>query len=260
MRSGGQFGHFSSRLGLDDAATLCLESPFDYERQALLYLPEGMPDPAAADYTEAVLARVRPLLEASDGGAFLLFTSHRALRAAARLLRAGSWPARWPLLVQNDAPREQLLRRFRDSGRAVLLGTASFWEGVDVQGVALRLVVIDKLPFAPPDDPLVRARVHFLETQGQNAFRDYQLPEAALALKQGVGRLIRSEEDRGVVMVCDPRLLTRSYGRALRSSLPPMRPTRELDEALAMLRRGARDLPRLDHGTAAGGVSGLASA
>jgi len=238
----GDFRHFSTRLGLDDAATLCLESPFDHERQALLYLPEGLPEPAAVNYTEMVLERVRPLLEASEGGAFLLFTSHRALRTAARLLRAEAWPAQWPLLVQNDAPREQLLRRFRESGRAVLLGTASFWEGVDVQGVALRLVVIDKLPFAPPDDPLVRARVQYLQSQGANAFRDYQLPEAALALKQGVGRLIRSEEDRGVVMICDPRLHSRGYGRALLASLPPMRPTRDVDVVLTMLRSGAREL------------------
>ena len=238
----GDFRHFSTRLGLDDAATLCLDSPFDHERQALLYLPEGLPEPAAADYTEKVLEWARPLLEASEGGAFLLFTSHRALRTAARLLRAQSWPEQWPLLVQNDAPREQLLRRFRESGRAVLLGTASFWEGVDVQGVALRLVVIDKLPFAPPDDPLVRARVQYLQAQGANPFRDYQLPEAALALKQGVGRLIRSEEDRGVVMICDPRLHSRGYGRALLASLPPMRPTRDLGVALAMLRSRAREL------------------
>lgn len=257
---GGEFGHFSSRLGLDDAETLCLESPFDYERQALLYLPEGMPDPGAAHYVEAVLERVRPLLEASEGGAFLLFTSHRALRVAARLLRAETWPSHWPLLVQNEAPREQLLRRFRDSGRAVLLGTASFWEGVDVQGLALRLVVIDKLPFAPPDDPLVRARVHFLETQGRSAFRDYQLPEAALALKQGVGRLIRSEEDRGVVVICDPRLMSRNYGRALLASLPPMRPTREPHEVLAMLRSGARGLPPLTAHAAVDGLPGVASA
>src|SRR5260221_701657 len=188
----GNFEHFATRLGLRDAATLCLDSPFDYQRQALLYLPPGLPDPGAANYTVAVLEAVRPLLDASDGGAFLLFTSHRSLRSAARTLRAGDWPASWPLLVQNDAPRELLLRRFRDSGRAVLLGTASFWEGVDVQGVALRLVMIDKLPFAPPDDPLVRPRVQHLESQGLNAFRDYQLPEAALALKQRVRRLIRS--------------------------------------------------------------------
>lgn len=238
----GNFGHFSARLGLGDAATLCLDSPFDYERQALLYLPSGLPDPAAANYTEAVLEAVRPLLDASDGGAFLLFTSHRALRAAARLLRAADWPATWPLLVQNDAPRELLLRRFRDSGHAVLLGTASFWEGVDVQGVALRLVVIDKLPFAPPDDPMVRARVQHLQSQGMNPFRDYQLPEAALALKQGVGRLVRSEEDRGVVMICDPRLFSRGYGRSLLAVLPPMRPTREADEAIAMLIRCAREV------------------
>ena len=238
----GNFDHFSTRLGLSDAATLCLDSPFDYQRQALLYLPPGLPDPGAAHYTAAVLDAVRPLLDASDGGAFLLFTSHRSLRNAARILRAGKWPAGWPLLVQNDAPRELLLRRFRDSGRAVLLGTASFWEGVDVQGVALRLVMIDKLPFAPPDDPLVRARVQHLESQGLNAFRDYQLPEAALALKQGVGRLIRSEEDRGVVMICDPRLLARGYGRSLLAVLPPMRPTREADEAIAMLSRCARDV------------------
>lgn len=235
----GNFQHFSARLGLADAQTLCLESPFDYQRQALLYLPEGLPDPGAFDYTAAVIGAVRPLLEASGGGAFLLFTSHRALRIAAEALRAMHGPPAWPLLVQNEAPREQLLRRFRESGHAVLLGTASFWEGVDVQGDALRLVMIDKLPFAPPDDPQVRARAQFLRAQGINAFRDYQLPEAALALKQGVGRLIRSEEDRGVVMICDPRLLTRSYGRALLDTLPPMRPTRDAAEAMAMLRRSA---------------------
>ncbi len=235
----GNFQHYSHRLGLDSAATLCLESPFNYEQQAMLYLPEGLPDPGSAEHTPAVLGAVRPLLAASDGGAFLLFTSHRALRAAARELRAADWPADWPLLVQNDAPRELLLRRFRESGRAVLLGTASFWEGVDVQGDALRLVVIDKIPFAPPDDPQVRARVQYLQSQGLNPFRDYQLPEAALALKQGVGRLIRSEEDRGVVMICDPRLRTRGYGRALLAGLPPMRLAESAAEVLTMLRRCA---------------------
>jgi ATP-dependent DNA helicase DinG len=236
----GNFRHFSARLGLADAETLCLESPFDYERQALLYLPEGLPEPGAFNYTAAAIEAVRPLLEASEGGAFLLFTSHRALRIAAGVLRAADWPPDWPLLIQNEAPRELLLRRFRDSGRAVLLGTASFWEGVDVQGDALRLVMIDKLPFAPPDDPQVRARAQFLRALGVNAFRDYQLPEAALALKQGVGRLIRSEEDRGVVMICDPRLMTRGYGRALLASLPPMRPTRDAGQAIEWLKRCAR--------------------
>jgi ATP-dependent DNA helicase DinG len=241
----GNFGHFSARLGLADAATLCVDSPFDYERQALLYLPRGLPDPADPRYTDAVLDAALPLLEAAGGGAFLLFTSHRALGAAARRLRGAALPGATPLLVQGAAPRELLLRRFRESGKAVLLGTASFWEGVDVQGAALRLVLIDKLPFAPVDDPQVRARVEFLQAQGANAFRDYQLPEAALALKQGVGRLIRSEEDRGVVVICDPRLATRGYGKVLLASLPPMRLTRDAQEACALLRQCAREFAAL---------------
>jgi ATP-dependent DNA helicase DinG len=241
----GDFRHFSARLGLADAPSLCLESPFDYPRLAMLYLPEALPEPGSPQHTEALLAVVRPLLEASAGGAFLLFTSHRALRVAAQLLRAADWPAAWPLLVQNEAPREQLLRRFRESGRAVLLGTASFWEGVDVQGAALRLVVIDKLPFASPDDPQVRARVRHLQALGANAFRDYQLPEAALALKQGVGRLVRSEEDRGVVVIGDPRLTGKGYGRSLLAALPPMRRVRRPEEPIALLRECAAGLPPL---------------
>ena len=229
------FGHFASRLGLQAAATVRYESPFDYARQALLYLPAGLPEPASPGYTAAVVAAARPLIEASGGGAFLLFTSHRALRSAAALLER-LLPAQWPLLVQGRAPRELLLRRFRASGRAVLLGTASFWEGVDVQGSALRLVLIDRLPFASPEDPVVRARIEHLESQGASAFRDYQLPEAVLTLKQGVGRLIRSEDDRGVVMICDPRLRGRSYGRVFLSSLPPMAQTRDLESALGLLR------------------------
>lgn len=237
----GDFTHFANRLGLDDLATLCVDSPFDYENQSLLYLPQGMPDPASPGYGEAVLNVALPLLSASGGGAFLLFTSHRALQAAARALRdRAGMPT---LLVQGDAPRELLLRRFRASGRAVLLGTASFWEGVDVQGAALRLVIIDRLPFAHIDDAQVRARVEHLTAQGGNPFRDYQLPEAALALKQGVGRLIRSESDRGVVVICDPRLTGRGYGRALRTALPPMRITQSIDDALVLLRECARELP-----------------
>ena len=232
---GEDFTHFSNRLGLQSAATLRFESPFDYQRQALLYLPRGLPQPSDAGFTAAVIAIARPLLEAADGGAFLLFTSHRALRAAALLLER-HLPAHWPLLVQGRAPREQLLRRFRASGRAVLLGTASFWEGVDVQGPALRLVLIDRLPFASPEDPVVRARIEHLQSQGVSAFKEYQLPEAVLALKQGVGRLIRSEQDRGVVVVCDPRLSERSYGRVFRASLPPMAMVREPEPVLQLLR------------------------
>ena len=232
---GDDFSHFASRLGLDDAATLRLDSPFDFSRQALLYLPRGLPQPSDPGYGDAVIELARPLLASAGGGAFVLFTSHRALRHAAQRL-AGALPAELPLLVQGTAPREQLLRRFRASGRAVLLGTASFWEGVDVQGPALRLVIIDKLPFASPEDPVVRARIEYLTARGASAFRDYQLPEAILALKQGVGRLIRSEEDQGVVVICDPRMSERGYGRMFRASLPSMATTHAADVAMQRLR------------------------
>jgi ATP-dependent DNA helicase DinG len=235
---GEEFDHFTSRLGLAEAETLAIPSPFDFESQALLYLPKGLPDPASPAHTQAVVDLAVPLIEASAGGVFVLFTSHRALQRAADLLRS-----RWaeigdhPLLVQGEAPREQLLRRFREAGNAVLLGTASFWEGVDVKGDALRLVIIEKLPFASPDDALTRARIEHLKAQGGNAFREYQLPEAALTLKQGVGRLIRSETDRGVVVICDPRIVDKPYGRVFRSSLPPIPVTRDSPEAEAFLRR-----------------------
>ena len=232
------FTHFTSRLGLGDSETLAIPSPFDFESQALLYLPPGMPDPASPAHTQAVIDAAVPLIEAAAGGAFVLFTSHRALQRAAALLRE-RWTSlgEYPLLVQGEAPREQLLRAFRDSGNAVLLGTASFWEGVDVRGDALRLVIIEKLPFSSPDDALTRARIAHLKASGGNAFREYQLPEAALALKQGVGRLIRSETDRGVVVICDPRLIDKSYGRVFRACLPPMPVTRMNDEAAKFLRR-----------------------
>ena len=204
----------------------------------MLYLPEGMPEPAQPGYVEAVIDASVPLLEASGGGAFLLFTSHRALAQGAARLRA-TWDGavERPLLVQGEGPRERLLREFREHGDAVLLGTASFWEGVDVKGEALRLVIIEKLPFASPDDPLTKARIEHLQRSGGNAFRDYQLPEAVLALKQGVGRLIRSETDRGMIVICDPRLLGKGYGRVFRASLPEMPATRDRAEATRFLRR-----------------------
>ena len=235
---GEDFAHFTSRLGLADAETLAIPSPFDFETQALLYLPAQLPDPASQAHTGAVVDVAVPLIEASAGGAFVLFTSHRALQRAAQLLR-DRWTelADYPLLVQGEAPREQLLRRFRESGNAVLLGTASFWEGVDVKGDALRLVIIEKLPFSSPDDALTKARIEHLKANGGNAFREYQLPEAALALKQGVGRLIRSETDRGVVVICDPRLIDKPYGRVFRASLPPMPVTRVGADAEKFLRR-----------------------
>ncbi|MEJ0084479.1 MAG: ATP-dependent DNA helicase [Pseudomonadota bacterium] len=235
---GEDFAHFTSRLGLDAAETLAIASPFDFESQALLYLPAQLPDPSAPVHTNAVIDVAVPLIEASAGGAFVLFTSHRALQRAAQLLR-DRWTelGDFPLLVQGEAPREQLLRRFRESGNAVLLGTASFWEGVDVKGDALRLVIIEKLPFSSPDDALTKARIEHLKSTGGNAFRDFQLPEAALTLKQGVGRLIRSETDRGVVVICDPRLVDKPYGRVFRASLPPMPVTRLAGDAEKFLRR-----------------------
>lgn len=226
----GRFDHFARQLGLDDPVTLNLDSPFDYARQALAYLPQGLPDPAAADYVERVVDAAIPVLEASRGRAFLLFTSHRALRRAAELL-----PARvgFPLFVQGTAPRHRLLTEFRASGNGVLLGAASFWEGVDVAGEALSVVVIDKLPFAAPDDPVLVARLDALREAGGNPFTDWQIPAAVIALKQGAGRLIRDVHDRGVLMLCDPRLSSRGYGRVFLASLPPLPRTRLLTDAVA---------------------------
>ncbi|HEX9627660.1 MAG TPA: ATP-dependent DNA helicase [Acidiferrobacterales bacterium] len=220
----GRFDHFQSQLGLDHADTGLWGSPFDFARQTLLYLPPGLPEPSARDYTECVLEVAVPLLAASRGRAFLLFTSHRALRIAAETL-----PGRidYPLLVQASAPRAALLERFRAAGNAVLLGTSSFWEGVDVRGEALSLVIIDKLPFGSPDDPVLQARSAALEQLGRSPFKEYQLPAAVIALKQGAGRLIRDVDDRGVLVLCDPRLLNKGYGKLFLQSLPPMPRTRE---------------------------------
>lgn len=226
----GDFGHFKRQLGLDDPATLAVASPFDYPRNTLLYLPPGLPEPSAADFTDAVVEAAVPLLEASGGRAFLLFTSHRALRRAAELLEGR---LEFPLLVQGSAPRHLLLERFRDAGNAVLLGAASFWEGVDVAGEALSLVLIDKLPFASPGDPVTEARLNHLREHGENPFNAWQLPSAVITLKQGAGRLIRSERDRGVLVLCDPRVLGKSYGRMFLHSLPPMPRSRDVAEAQA---------------------------
>ncbi|GAP66458.1 DNA helicase, Rad3 [Mizugakiibacter sediminis] len=221
----GSFEHFARQLGLDDPHTLSLDSPFDFATQALAYLPKGLPDPNTPAYTERVIEAALPVLEASRGRAFLLFTSHRALRRAAELLRDR---VPWPLFVQGTAPRHQLLTGFRACGHGVLLGAASFWEGVDVAGEALSCVIIDKLPFAAPDDPVLEARLEALRRAGGNPFTDWQVPTAVIALKQGAGRLIRDVHDRGVLVLCDPRLSTRGYGRLFLQSLPPMPLTRAL--------------------------------
>ncbi len=225
----GSFEHFSRQLGLDDPVEVNLPSPFDYATQALAYLPKGLPDPTAPDYTERVVAAARPVISAARGRTFVLFTSHRALKKAAELL--GDLP--YPLFVQGSAPRHQLLTDFRHSGNGVLLGAASFWEGVDVAGEALSCVIIDKLPFAAPDDPVLEARLSALRESGANPFFAWQVPAAAIALKQGAGRLIRAVGDRGVLMLCDPRLTTRGYGKLFLQSLPPMPRTRELADVQA---------------------------
>jgi ATP-dependent DNA helicase DinG len=225
---GEDFGHVTRELGVPDAETRRWASPFDFGRQALLYLPRALPaDPNAPGFTEAVIEAALPVLRASGGRAFLLFTTLRALRKAHELLRGR---IDFPLLVQGTGSRSDLLERFRRLGNAVLLGSQSFWEGVDVRGEALSVVVIDKLPFAPPDDPVLAARIDGLKAREGNPFTELQLPQAVLQLKQGAGRLIRDEADRGVLMLCDPRLVSRPYGRQILRSLPPMKPTRELAE------------------------------
>ncbi len=234
----GDFGHYSKEMGLHDARTACWDSPFDYASQALLYVPKNLPDPNSEEHTRAVIAASLPLIRASGGRAFVLFTTLRAMRLAHRLLREEFDRAGLPfsLMLQGQGSRSDLLERFRTLGNAVLVGSASFWEGVDVRGEALSLVVIDKLPFAPPDDPVLAARLESLERGGGNPFLDYQLPQATIALKQGAGRLIRDENDRGVLVICDPRLLGKPYGRRILASLPPMRLVRELDEAVLFLK------------------------
>ena len=216
---GDDFSHFLVQMGLEDAATLQLDSPFDYAANARLWLPESLPEPRDPGFLPAVLEEIEPLLVASRGRAFLLFTSHRALQGMAELL-ADRLP--YPLFIQGEQPRSILLEQFRRSGQGILLGTASFWEGVDVIGAALSLVVIDKLPFAAPDDPVIEARSDALRRDGGNPFTQLFLPRAVIALKQGAGRLIRDVNDRGALVICDPRIRTRGYGRVFQASLPPM--------------------------------------
>lgn len=231
----GDFSHYLAEIGLNGASTGVWDSPFDYATQALLYAPKDMPDPNSPGYTEAVVEAAWPVLQASAGRAFLLFTSLKAMNEAHRLLTARMVETGtvFELLLQGDKSRSELLNDFRRLGNAVLLGSQSFWEGVDVAGDALSLVVIDRLPFQPPDDPVLAARVDALKRAGKNPFFDYQLPHAVITLKQGAGRLIRSESDRGVLMICDPRLVDKPYGRRIWQALPPMKRSRERADAQA---------------------------
>ncbi|HET9670792.1 MAG TPA: ATP-dependent DNA helicase [Casimicrobiaceae bacterium] len=238
---GRDFSHYTGQLGLTDAQTGCWDSPFDYGAQGLLYVPRGLPPPNSIEHTNAVVDAALRVLKASRGRAFLLFTTLRALNAARERLAAHLEHERldYPLLVQGDGSKTDLLLRFRALGNAILLGSASFWEGVDVPGEALSVVVIDKLPFAPPDDPLLAARLAKLASDGGNAFMQWQLPQAVISLKQGAGRLIRTESDRGVLMLCDPRLVDKPYGKRIWQSLPPMRRTREIADVVAFFETAA---------------------
>ncbi|MDI1299879.1 ATP-dependent DNA helicase [Methylotenera sp.] len=229
------FSHYLERMGLQDAKTGYWESPFNYQEQALFYVPAEMPDPNSPSYTASVVAAALPVLQASGGRAFVLSTSLRAMREIHALLKEEFVEngIESPLLLQGESSRTELLDRFRKLGNAVLVGSQSFWEGVDVRGEALSVVIIDKLPFAPPDDPVLSARVDKLNAEGKNAFMEYQLPYSVITLKQGAGRLIRDENDRGVLMICDPRLITKSYGKRIWQSLPPFKRTRVLADVQA---------------------------
>lgn len=227
------FDHFKQRLGIETDNTAIWDSPFDYSKQAVMYVPESLPEPTASEYTEAVVEKALPIIEACQGGVFFLFTSHKALQQAAELLD-GELDV--PLMVQGDKPRDVLLSEFRHYGNAVLLGTSSFWEGVDVRGEALTCVIIDKLPFASPGDPVLKARIDNIRKKGGNPFIDFQLPSAVITLKQGAGRLIRDVNDRGVLMLCDPRLMTKSYGNIFIDSLPSMMKTRNQQKVEGFLK------------------------
>jgi ATP-dependent DNA helicase DinG len=217
---GEDFSHFAARIGLPDARTLRIDSPFDYATQARLFLPPRMPEPQEVAFADKFIDACAPLLKASGGRAFLLYTSYRGLAEGVRALKARFPEPPFPVLVQGEAPREALLSRFRELGNAVLLATGSFWEGVDVKGDALSIVAIDKLPFAAPDDPLLKARLEGIRRRGGNPFFEYQLPQAVLALKQGVGRLIRDFDDFGVIVIGDPRIRSKAYGRVFLESMP----------------------------------------
>jgi len=225
----GKFSHFQQQLGVDDALTRQWDSPFDYQSQALWFVPRGLPEPNHQDYNSEVAKLSVDILKHSQGRAFLLYTSYKALYEAADILEE---ELDYPILIQGTRSKNELLEQFRKLGNAVLLGTASFWEGVDVRGKALSCVIIDKLPFASPGDPVLQARIDAMRANGSNPFMEFQVPQAAIALKQGAGRLIRDNTDRGVLVICDPRLLSRSkpYGKIFLNSMPDFARTRDMED------------------------------
>ena len=223
---GKSFDHFTHRIGMESPRELLLDSPFDYWHNALLYAPPDMPEPQNVNFVPAVVEAAIPVIEACKGRTFMLFTSYRALNEAAELLKD---EIEYPILVQGDSSQADMIQKFRKLGNAVLLGTSSFWEGVDVRGDALSCVIIDKLPFASPGDPVLEARIKSIRENGGNPFGEYQLPQAVITLKQGVGRLIRDDNDKGVLMICDPRVRTKSYGITFLDSLPKVPRTSKLE-------------------------------
>ena len=223
---GQSFEHYTNRIGVSEAEEKLLDSPFDYWHHALLYSPTNIPEPQQAEFVSSVVEAAIPVIEACGGRTFMLFTSYRALNEAAELMEGR---LDYPMLVQGESPQRDMIERFRELGNAVLLGTSSFWEGVDVRGEALSCVIIDKFPFASPSDPVLEARIQSIRENQGNPFFEYQLPQAVIAMKQGVGRLIRDATDKGVLMICDPRLTTRQYGQTFLDSLPRMPRTRKLE-------------------------------
>ncbi|MFK8013793.1 MAG: ATP-dependent DNA helicase, partial [Marinicellaceae bacterium] len=224
------FTHFQAETGFIESQTLLLDSPFDYENNAMIYVPKDVPDANDFSFNIEICEHVLPLIQQTKGGVFFLFTSHKALNAAAQFFHE---KLEKPLFVQGQGSRHKILAEFRDSGNGVLLGAASFWEGVDVAGDNLSCVIIDKLPFAHPDDPVLQARINKILESGGNSFFDYQLPKAIITLKQGVGRLIRSETDKGILVICDKRIMTKGYGRQFINSLPNMKKTSHKDKIFA---------------------------
>ncbi len=212
------FAYFASQLALENCDVLKLDSPFNYNEQAVLYAPQKLPLPSDKFYTPSLIKMILPVIEWLEGRTFFLFTSHRAMREAQAVLQTMDFQ----LFVQGDAPKQQLVEQFKQSNRGILLGTSSFWEGVDVKGQALSCVIIDKLPFASPYEPVLQARIRSMKEQGVNAFSQYQLPQAGMALKQGAGRLIRDIDDYGILVIADPRFFNKAYGHFLRKTLPEM--------------------------------------
>lgn len=222
-----QFNHFANNIGLENFSSGVWDSPFNYEKQSLLYLPDNLPQPSDGSYTQQLMQAAVPVLRASEGRAFVLFTSYYAMNQARDYLKQ---MLPYELFVQGDLPKHQLLEKFRQTENAILLGTSSFWEGVDVRGKSLSCVIIDKLPFAPPGDPVMQARIEAIKRNGGQPFMEFQIPQAVIALKQGVGRLIRDVKDSGVVMIGDPRLKQKSYGRVFLNSLPAMPVTSDVKD------------------------------